>query len=227
LETCSYVISTTDGAKTWSLLGEVPAPIVGSGQGMPGVSEIRFATAEVGWAFSPDLYRTGDGGRSWQPLVIPGHGVRVLDLAANSMEVYAVVSPCTGFCHKEFTFWRAGVLTGGSWAHVPLDLPASTSADVAVFGQTVYVDDPEGGYRGAANELYASTDGDHFSARPVPCDNPVAPIALVQVVPTSTTDVVLLCEGDEMPSAAAKYIYRSTNTAKTDAYGGGLGLSGI
>jgi hypothetical protein len=118
-------------------------------------------------------------------------------------------------------------VTGSSWTGVSLDLPASTSADVAVFGETVYLDDPAGGYKGAVNKLYASTDGRHFSARPVPCDNPVVPIALIEVVPTSATDVALLCEGNEMPSAASKYMYRSTDTAKTDAYAGTVGLAGI
>jgi hypothetical protein len=136
-----------------------------------------------------------------------------------------VVSPCTSFCYKAFTFWRSA-LSGSSWTRVHLDLPASTSADIAVHGETVYVVDPEGGYTGAVNKLYASTDGLHFKARPVPCDNSFLHIALLEAVATSATDVDLLCDGNGMPAADNKYVYRSTNTGKTDTYAGIMGLGG-
>ena len=72
-KTCSDVIGTTDGSKTWALLGAVGAPIARSGLG--GITEIRFATPKVGWAFGPDLYRTTDGGRSFASTFIDGvHG---------------------------------------------------------------------------------------------------------------------------------------------------------
>jgi hypothetical protein len=40
---CAEVIGTADAAKTWRLLGTVPAPIAKFG-GHPGITEIRFAT---------------------------------------------------------------------------------------------------------------------------------------------------------------------------------------
>src|SRR5580704_18129373 len=89
--TCSDVIGTSDGGTTWRLLGTVRAPI--SVQ-HPGISEIRFSTSEVGWTFGPRLFRTGDAGRSWAALTIPGRGQQVLDLAASRAGAYAVVSPC-------------------------------------------------------------------------------------------------------------------------------------
>src|SRR4029077_943104 len=64
--TCSDVIGTTDGAKTWGLLGKVNAPIAQIGDPTrPGITEIRFATLQVGWAFGPGLFQTTNGGRSW------------------------------------------------------------------------------------------------------------------------------------------------------------------
>src|SRR5207245_346090 len=44
--------------------------------------------------------------------------------------------------------------------------------------------------------------------------------SLTQVVPTSPTDVAILCVGDPGAFKADKFVYRSTNTARTDSYAG-------
>ena len=224
---CSEVIGTKDGAKTWSVVGALKAPIPNTSLGGRGVTEIRFATPEIGWAFGPDLYRTTDGGRTWAHEAIPGHGEQVLDLAANATEAYAVVSDCTHYCSKQFTFWRTTSLTKNEWAQISLSLPNAITADVTVYGQTVYLLAPYGQLRPHEDKLYASTDGLHFSTRPVPCDKNPLPAGLIQVVPSSATDVTLLCDGDAGLSEADKYAYRSTNTGKTDRAAGTMGLPGI
>ncbi|MGO9558817.1 MAG: WD40/YVTN/BNR-like repeat-containing protein [Acidimicrobiales bacterium] len=224
---CTEVIGTTDGAKTWSEVGAIKAPIANTALGGEGISEIRFATANDGWAFGPDLYRTTDGGRTWVPETIPGKGAQVLDLAANTTEAYAVVSDCAHYCSKQFSFWRTTSLAKDSWAQIHLNLPGALSADVAVWGKTVYLLDEYGQIRPHEDKLFASTDGLHFSARPAPCDTSPLPIELIQVVPSSATDVTLLCDGDPATSQADKYAYRSTDTGKTDTSAGTMGLPGI
>ena len=193
-----------------------------------GVTEVRFATPNVGWAFAPDLFRTTDGGRSWSPMTIPGGGKQVLYLATNTRSAYAIVSPCRwglGICsHDPLTLWRTTSLTGGAWTQIPLDLPISVGADVAVYGRTVYVIDPQ--TDSPSDRFYASTDGVHFSPRPVPCDDP-QDTDLIQAVPTSATDVALLCDGDPGFSKAVKTVYRSTNTGETVTSAGTMGLYGI
>jgi hypothetical protein len=220
-QTCSDVIGTTDGAKTWRLIGAVNSPIAQIGDpSRPGITEIRFANLRVGWAFGPKLFRTTNGGKSWTSMPIPGRGKQVLALAANSTEAYAVVSSCrwmTGLCSSlPLSFWRTTTLTGGSWTRIPLNLPIYVTANVAVFGKTVYVVDPQ---PGATDKFYASTDGRHFSGRPVPC-NKTPDIHLVQVVPTSETKVALLCVGNPGFSKADKFVFLSTNTGRTDTYAG-------
>jgi photosystem II stability/assembly factor-like uncharacterized protein len=220
---CSDVIGTSDGGRTWRLLGTVRAPI--SAQ-RPGVSEIRFSTSEVGWAFEPRLFRTGDAGRSWAAVTIPGRGQQVLDLAAGPAGAYAVVSACrlgASPCQKPLSLWRTGTRSR-AWIRIPLDLPASTFADVAVSGTTVYVT-TEGGAK-VKGRLYASTDGRHFSARPSPCDA-ARDLMLIQVVPTSATDVAFLCDGNAGFSQAVKTVYRSADSGRTDTFAGRTGLLGI
>ena len=80
---------------------------------------------------------------------------------------------------------------------------------------------------GASDKFYVSTDGgDHFSARPVPCDKTPA-VQLIQVVPTSSTDVALLCVGNPGFSKAEKLVYRSTDSGRTDTYAGTIGPYGV
>jgi photosystem II stability/assembly factor-like uncharacterized protein len=225
--TCSEVLGTIDGGTSWSVLGVVGAPIAKlSSARRPGITEIRFATPEVGWAFGPELFRTTDGGETFESIPVPGGGKQVLDLAANSTEAFAVVSACRfdSFCHAPLTFWRTTDVTGDSWTRIALNLPANNSADVAVYGQSVYVVEPPGEH--LENELYASTDGLHFSPRPVPCDTSEG-VALVQALPTSATDVYFVCVGAEGFNLAEKTVYRSTDTGTTDKSTGTLNPNGV
>ncbi len=83
---CSQVRKTANGGKTWSAIGTIPAPIPKVGNPGAGITEIRFATTEIGWAFGPDLYRTADGGKSWKTMPLPGNGKQVLDLTTTATD---------------------------------------------------------------------------------------------------------------------------------------------
>jgi photosystem II stability/assembly factor-like uncharacterized protein len=229
-KTCSDVIGTTDEGSSWSLLGKVPAPIttVGEPDGA-GVTDIRFVTSDVGWAFGPRLYLTRDGGASWKRVTIPGDGKQVLSLATSSSAgAYAVVSMCkyaTGSCGQPLTFWRTTSLESGSWTQINVDLPSSFAADVAALGRSVYViDELADGV--SSDVLYASTDGKHFSTRQVPCNNS-KDVGLIQAVPTSATDVAMLCDAPIGFGQAFKKVYRSTDTGHTYKSAGAMGMDGI
>lgn len=231
--TCSYVLGTRDAGDTWQRLGRVNSPIahIGSPE-QPGVTEIRFATARVGFAFAPRLLRTTDGGRSWTRMPVPGNGRQVLDLAGNRTTAVALVSPCgwqrSQGCAGRLTLWRTDTLTGSHWTRIPLHLPYSTRGDVAVSGPAVYVVVPQEDLTGKRDVFYASTDGGrHFAPRPVPCDKPSTPdVPLVQAVATSATDVALLCVGNPGFSKAEKLVFTSTDTAVHDHFAGTLGAFG-
>jgi photosystem II stability/assembly factor-like uncharacterized protein len=230
---CTYVLGSINGGKTWQRLGAVAAPVARIGEpSQPGVTEVHFATANLGYAFAPYLFHTANGGRTWAKMPIPGSGGQVLDLETSTSTAFMLVSPCkwASFhnCTGQLSLWRS-TLTGTGWTRIPLQLPVSTRGDVSVHGGGVYVVDPQVDVTGAKDKFYASTDGGrHFTARSVPCDKPATPnVALEQAVATSATDVALLCVGNPGFSKAEKFVYTSTDAARTYHYAGMMGQFGI
>jgi len=91
---CAAIARTADRGRTWAL---VPAPdtqtFPGPRQDAAGISGLRFADADNGWAFGPDLWATHDGGTTWARLTIPGlaAGTSVAALETAGGAVHAVL----------------------------------------------------------------------------------------------------------------------------------------
>jgi photosystem II stability/assembly factor-like uncharacterized protein len=223
---CADVAATTDGGTAWGQAGQLPVPISNvDTKADTGVSEIRFSSASVGWAFGPQLFRTGNSGRTWAALPVPGHGYQVLALAATADGIYAVVSPCKQYAAsckaKTLSLWRADSPTGQGWTQVAVHLAINDTASLASFAKTLYVVDP-----GVPGTLEVSTDGQHFSARPSSCDT-AEDVGLDQAAPTSATDVSVLCDGNPGISKATKAVNRSVNTGRTFTSAGTTPALGI
>jgi hypothetical protein len=227
--TCADVITSTDSGATWSLVGTVPAPVEQLSNPSFGITEIRFTSASVGWAFGPSLYLTTNGGHTWKAQAIPGGGHHVVALSTSSTATYVIVSSCTFnawfSCRKPMTLLRRSA-AGGKWKKVSLGLPMSFgAAGIALHGGSVYVWDELIEF-GMPDRLYSSTDGIHFIARKSPCSH-AQDLTLTDVVATSARNVDLLCDGDPGFSKAEKTVYRSTNMAKNVTYMGMLQPFGI
>lgn len=106
-----------------------------------------------------------------------------------------------------------------------MHLPSALSTDIATYGRTVYVIASTAIVTPTPDSFYTSTDGLHFSARPDPCDTAQS-VALTQAVPTSGSDVTLLCVGPGERLAAVKAVYRSTDTGEHDTSLGSPGMGG-
>jgi hypothetical protein len=185
------------------------------------VTEVRFADDQHGWAFDPALWRTDDGGRTWTKQGTPG-GRATLALAADSQAAYAVVSGCRfgqppSNCTHPTTLWRA-VPGQGSWSRVPMTLPETSQAILAVHGPVAYlvVQAALLAARGGAapDVLEVTVDGRRWSARPDPCD-PSQGETLTSIAPISDRSVALLCQGNIGFGNARKTVLRSNDTAKT------------
>jgi photosystem II stability/assembly factor-like uncharacterized protein len=92
---CTSIVRTRDGGRTW--VG-IPAPkaALSTGGAAGGVHRIRFADANYGWVFGPDLWATRDGGAHWASVTLPGvdKGAEVSDLAVAAGAVHvAVIDP--------------------------------------------------------------------------------------------------------------------------------------
>jgi len=119
---CTSILRTTDGGHTW--LG-IPAPrtalsaAVSQNPGS-GVSELRFANPEDGWAYGPDLWATHDGGATWQAVSLPGvpSGGTVMALEAAAGTVTAVVMDGDGHVRIE-----SSPVGQDAWELSPLSIP--------------------------------------------------------------------------------------------------------
>lgn len=80
---CVSVLTTSDGGTHWTRLS-APTQQAGGGFSVcpthqPCVSQIRFATPSIGYAFDPSLFMTTDGGKHWRQL--RGPSVTSLEVA--------------------------------------------------------------------------------------------------------------------------------------------------
>lgn len=155
---CGSILQTTNGGRTFTAIHAPPAPLVTESSGTSGYAQIRFADANNGFAYGPDLYATHDGGMSWRAVDVGG---AVTDLAITAGLVYATVEPTSGgngrlmrspVAHDDWSaVSAAGVVSGGLW----------------VQGTDVIVQSGQG--TGIGGNVLVSHDGaQSFTAYPAP-----------------------------------------------------------
>ncbi|MEO8610685.1 MAG: hypothetical protein ABI690_22500 [Chloroflexota bacterium] len=92
---------TTDGGQTWQVLSVLCAgswTACSSPTSAPQVNELRFANLQDGWAFSPELYSTHDGGTTWNKEAVNG---TVWALEVTNGKVWTL----QGVCATDFPSW--------------------------------------------------------------------------------------------------------------------------
>jgi hypothetical protein len=228
--TCAGVIETIDAGTTWHWVGNAGAPLATPGEpGIPGITDIRFTDEQHGWEFGPSLYATDDGGRTWHAAALPPHTDRLVAFAVDPVAAYAMISPCSidrplDHCHFPTTLWRMAA-GSGSWTQLAVDLPVSFAGVIRLRQPDVYVVAQR--FPPESDVFMVSTDGaTTFSPRSSPCQ-PGRDEMLVDVAPVDASRVALLCVGDPGFSKSVKRVFRSNDTALTDASAGTAPLDGI
>lgn len=96
---CDALLGTRDGGTSWTKLTAPTTVSAGPYNTCPSarpcVSQLRFATPLIGYAFGPSLFLTTDGGRAWRPV----HGLNVssLEAADGNVARVALAGPgCSG-----------------------------------------------------------------------------------------------------------------------------------
>lgn len=169
---CLALAGTTDAGATQT---SIPVPGKPFGPGVaqpPEVASIRFANAEDGWAWGPDLFATHDGGRTWAQISLAGP---VTALVVGGGTAYAIEQPPASAAPTTTTsaistasslLWQAPV-SSNQWVRVA-NSPEVTGG-LAASGSSIWVSN-------GTNLVTSSNSGKSFDAltNPVlsdPCDD--------------------------------------------------------
>jgi hypothetical protein len=187
------LLATTDGGATWT---ELPSPPAGA-------VHIRFATADIGyaWSASGTLWITTNGATSWQP----GGQTKVISLETAAGWVWSLAGP-----QPYPTIWRAPI---GSTTWTNLGPTPDRSATLTVHGDVAYVAGQQGaGPIAPSLDVFTGTQPVHHESLPCGQGQTVVPFAPLGV----STDgrVYLVC--DVMNSATSSQLaYQSDNDGRS------------
>jgi hypothetical protein len=156
---CPRVAATRNGGRSWTAL---PVPSGLSANWQLQISQIRFATAKIGYLFGPDLYQTRDGGHSWRRV----HSRPVEALTPTAGSVVRIVydhGGCPGPCNRVVQETVAG---SGAW-HTLLRISIArangnpTARIIRPGARVIYVPiyaNLASGVRGVKTVIFRSTD---------------------------------------------------------------------
>jgi len=199
---CLAVVTTDDGGRSFRSVGAPGGSFLPTRPDDAVADQVRFADADDGWAFGPELYATHDGGRTWNRISLPG---TVLSLEPGLGKVYAVVDDV---CHAAScpsnptpAIWTTSP-SSDEWAVDPAG--TAVSGGLAVHGRSVWVmnaqrtpDGPAVGF----GLLHSSDGGTTFSLEPQP-----VPGIECTYSPVSDAVVWAYCSGGHF-----MFAYRSTD----------------
>jgi photosystem II stability/assembly factor-like uncharacterized protein len=202
---CIALLASSDGGAIWRRLtppaihaaaayGTCPA-------GQPCVSQVRFATPDIGYAYDPTLLMTTDGGATWRQLA----PADVSSLEAADGTVVRIASGSTG-CSGAPTQDEIAATGGTGWR--PLPAPALTQICPPVLyrqGQRLVLagyGNPAGGVRATTQIARSGDDGATWASGPDSCGGSDGYASGVALAPPDV--LVLLCQ-HQMPSPSGGY----------------------
>jgi photosystem II stability/assembly factor-like uncharacterized protein len=124
---------SVDGGRTWSVLLAPHGALEAAEPGAPAARRLTFASLRDGWAYSPSLFSTHDGGSSWS---LDPVSAEILAVESGGDNVWAVARSCTsaGACALQLL---SSPLGGGPWTPLPTQPPfAGDQAVLQRYGAT-------------------------------------------------------------------------------------------
>jgi hypothetical protein len=198
---------TQDGGSTWTSV--TPPSTHFSGQGIAassGVSGIRFANTDDGWAYGPELWATQDGGGTWTEVTLPGvaAGSPVWSLETSGGVVAAAVQ-ATGTANLDIETSPVG---SSSWALSPATVEVGAgpipSPQLVLQGSAGWLLENDRTVVGGARLLSGS-----WSSWTPACSTAGGAAALAA---SSSQDLLAVCDvGAYTSGSAAEDAFASTN----------------
>lgn len=214
---CPAVVArTTDAGSTWHTLEPPGAPLVAARSASAGVSELRFADAENGWAFGSELWSTHDGGRSWERVTIngAGAGATVIDLEAASGLADALVQTPAGSSGQGTIALYQSPVGSDSWAPVAGVRAADAgNGSIVLHGLSGWVLISSAGSGGSGRE-WTTVNGRTFAPAPPPSCPPPARVPAV-LAASSTSSLAAACAGGVAAGQEQKTVLASSDGGMT------------
>jgi hypothetical protein len=178
---------TQDGGTTWTSVTPPPTAFY-TGSGSTGVSGIRFANQQDGWAYGYDLFATQNGGASWTQVALPGVNASsgatpIQELETSAGSVDAVITGTSGFLIDTAT------VSSNTWTTSPTTVPYGAGpvpdAQLALQGSSGWVVENDRMVAGGARLQSGS-----WSTWTPPCTTTGGPAVLV---PSSAENLFAAC----------------------------------
>ena len=216
---CVSLLTTSDGGAHWTQLS-APTQQAGGGFNVcpthqPCVSQIRFATQSIGYAFDPSLFLTTDGGTHWRQL--RGPSVTSLEVAdGTAIRVASKGQGCGGQAYKV----QSAPIGTNSW-HLVSAPSVARICPPTLYRQgqrlaLVNYGNPAGGVRAVAAIVVSGNGGSTWKVVPDKCGKKDGYAAQVTIAPPKV--LVLLCRHQQPNShgdVGSPWVRVSTNGGAT------------
>lgn len=202
---CVALLGTSNGDRSWHRL---TAPTRGPAaaydtcpHGQPCVSQVRFATPSIGYAFGPSPLLTTDGGKHWRRL--PGKNASSLEIANGSAARVAYTG--TGCAGQPYQLQSAP--TGTTSWHAISAPPIIMICPPVLYRQgtrmvLVGYGNPAGGVRSTALINRSGDEGQTWASAPDKCGGKDGYASGVALAPPNV--LVLICQ-HQMPRRSGGY----------------------
>ncbi len=213
--TCTSLVTTVDGGRTWARLSAPPAPWSATpdtaAANSGAVSQITFAGASDGFAFGPGLWFTTNGTATWTRVSLGG---RVLWLGISGGYVEVLVARCTpsnSSCPSPTLQLERTAVGSDRWLPVP-GITGYGQPLISLYGTDGWVAmGPKQPFTAPTSIWFTSDGGATWSRLTDPCYEPAQATDLAALASPGGGVLFELCSGNGGAGQEGKDVFVSTN----------------